>query len=71
VILAVVNMDYHATRAGTLELDLAALGLAADAPFEARDLLDGATYTWRGPRNWVSLDPEVRVAHLLWLRPLS
>jgi starch synthase (maltosyl-transferring) len=67
IILAVVNMDYHATRAGTLELDLAALGLPVDAPFEARDLIDGATYTWRGPRNWVSLDPEVRVAHLLWL----
>jgi starch synthase (maltosyl-transferring) len=68
VILAVVNLDYHATRAGTLELDLDALGLPADAPFEARDLLDGAVYTWRGPRNWVSLDPEVRAAHLLWLR---
>jgi starch synthase (maltosyl-transferring) len=68
VILAVVNLDYHTTRAATLELDLDALGLPADAPFEARDLLDGAVYTWRGPRNWVSLDPEVRAAHLLWLR---
>ena len=68
MILAVVNMDFHATRAGSLELDLAALGLPAEAPFEARDLLDGAAYTWRGPRNWVSLDPEVRAAHLLWLR---
>ncbi len=68
VILAVVNLDYHATRAGTLELDLEALGLPVDAPYEARDLLDGAVYTWRGPRNWVSLDPEVRAAHLFWLR---
>jgi len=68
VILAVVNLEYHAVRAGTLELDLEALGLPVDAPFEARDLLDGAIYTWRGPRNWVSLDPEVRAAHLLWLR---
>ncbi|HEY8135805.1 MAG TPA: alpha-1,4-glucan--maltose-1-phosphate maltosyltransferase [Candidatus Limnocylindrales bacterium] len=68
VILAVVNMDYHATRAGTLVLDLEALGLAADSSFEAHDLLDGATYTWRGARNWVSLDPEVRAAHLLLLR---
>jgi starch synthase (maltosyl-transferring) len=68
VILGVVNMDYHATRAGTLVLDLEALGMAADAPFEAHDLLDGATYTWRGARNWVSLDPEVRAAHLFWLR---
>jgi starch synthase (maltosyl-transferring) len=69
VILAVVNMDYRSTRAGTLVLDLDVLGLPADAPFEAHDLLDGATYTWRGARNWVSLDPEVRAAHLLWLRP--
>jgi starch synthase (maltosyl-transferring) len=49
-------------------LDLEALGLPGDAPFEAHDLLDGATYTWRGARNWVSLDPEVRPAHLFWLR---
>ena len=68
VILAVVNMDYHATRAGTLVLDLEALGIPADTPFEAHDLLDGASYTWRGARNWVSLDPEVRAAHLFWLR---
>jgi starch synthase (maltosyl-transferring) len=68
VILAVVNMDYRSTRAGTLVLDLESLGLPADAPFEAHDLLDGATYTWRGARNWVSLDPEVRAAHLFWLR---
>jgi starch synthase (maltosyl-transferring) len=68
VILAVVNMDYHATRAGTLVLDLEALGIPADTPFEAQDLLDDATYTWRGARNWVSLDPEVRAAHLMWLR---
>jgi starch synthase (maltosyl-transferring) len=69
VILSVVNLDYHATRAATLVLDLEALGLPADAPFEVHDLLDGATYTWRGPRNWVSLDPEVRAAHVFALKP--
>ena len=70
VILTVVNFDYHATQSGSIELDLAALGLPDDAPFEAVDLLDDQTYAWNGLRAWVKLDPEVRAGHVLWLRHL-
>jgi starch synthase (maltosyl-transferring) len=69
-ILCVVNFDYQATHSGTIELDLDALGLKADTPFEVVDLLDDQTYLWTGPRAWVELDPEVRAAHVLWLRRL-
>ena len=68
VILSVVNFDYHATHSGVITIDLAALGLAADEPYEAVDLLDDQIYTWTGPRAWVELDPQVRAAHVLWLR---
>ena len=70
VILSVVNFDYHATHSGVITIDLAALGLAADEPYEAVDLLDDQAYTWTGPRAWVELDPQVRAAHVLWLRRL-
>ena len=70
VILTVVNFDYHATHSGVITIDLAALGLGDDEPYEAVDLLDDQTYTWIGPRAWVELDPDVRAAHVLWLRRL-
>ncbi len=70
VLLGVVNFDYQATHSGTIELDLEALGIANEVPYEAIDLLDDETYIWTGPRQWVELDPTVRSAHLLWLRQL-
>ena len=70
VVLGVVNFDYHATQSGAIELDLEALGLDQDAPFEVVEMLDDETYTWRGAQAWVELDPEVRAAHLFWLRHL-
>ena len=70
VILSVVNFDFHATHSGVITIDLAALGVAVDEPYEAVDLLDDRAYTWTGPRAWVELDPDVRAAHVLWLRRL-
>jgi starch synthase (maltosyl-transferring) len=71
VVLAVVNMDYVGEQAGSVTLDLGGLGLPADEPFEAVDLLDGQVYEWQGRRNWVVLDPAVRAAHLFWLHPVA
>ena len=71
VVLAVVNFDYHAAQSGPLTIDLATLGLPADAPFEAVDLLDGRSHTWTGAPQWIELDPATRAAHLFWLRRLE
>ena len=71
VILAVVNMDYEATQYGTLTLDQDLLGLPADEPYTALDLLDGQSYTWLGAQNGIELDPTVRAAHVFWLRPAT
>ncbi|TMF14248.1 MAG: alpha-1,4-glucan--maltose-1-phosphate maltosyltransferase [Chloroflexi bacterium] len=68
VLLLVLNLDPYATREATTWLDLAALGIPAERPFEAHDELGGATYTWQGPRNYVRLDPAVAPAHVLHLR---
>jgi starch synthase (maltosyl-transferring) len=67
-ILVVVNLSPHHPHAGWLELDLAALGLDAERPFQAQDLLTGAHYLWQGPRNYVSIDPQSVPAQIFRLR---
>ena len=63
VILCVVNLDPDNIQTGFTSLDLSELGLP-DAPFQVEDLLGGATYTWTGPSNYVSLDPGKMPAHI-------
>ena len=68
VILCVINLDHHHTAAGTTWLDLDALGLVHDEPFEVHDLITDAHYTWHGPNNYVELDPHVIPGHILRVR---
>lgn len=67
-VLVVVNVDPHHVQSGWLQLDQAALGLPADAPFQVHDLLSGARYLWQGPRNYVALDPNHSPAHIFRIR---
>ncbi len=71
VVLTVINLDSWAAQEGTLSLDLAALGLAGDHPFEAYDELTKQSFTWQGAEPYIRLDPLHDVAHVLHLRPLS
>ncbi len=64
VILCVVNLDPDNVQSAFTSLDLGVLGLGSQ-PFEVEDLLTGATYTWQGPSNYVSLDPGKMPAHVL------
>ena len=59
-----VNLDPHHAQSCWVTLDLAALGLTADQPFQVHDLLTGERYVWHGPRNFVMLDPGTIPAHL-------
>jgi starch synthase (maltosyl-transferring) len=68
VLLVVVNLDPHHPQEAITWLDLDALGIPPDTPFEAHDELSGATYVWQGPENYVRLDPATQVAHVLALR---
>ena len=67
VVLVVVNMDHRHPQSAWTDLDMSALGLAWDAPFTVVDDLDGSTYPWRGPRNFVRIDPTVAPGHLFHL----
>jgi len=69
-VLVVANLDPHTAHAGMTWLDLWQLGLVATHGYEARDLITGATYQWRGPDNYVRLDPAVEPVHVFALRAL-
>jgi len=64
-VICVVNMDPVGTREAMVYLDLDAIDLPADVPFDVLDELTGETWTWRGSANYVRLDPAERVAHVL------
>jgi len=68
IVVAVVNVDPHNTQSGWLELDLAALNLDDNRPFQVHELLSGARYTWHGARNYVQLNPHVVPAHIFRIR---
>jgi starch synthase (maltosyl-transferring) len=69
VVLVVVTLDPYASREATVGLDLEALGLPSDRPYEVLDELAGERHVWQGPDVYVRLDPWARVAHVFDLHP--
>jgi starch synthase (maltosyl-transferring) len=65
VMLIVVTLDPYHLQDAILDLDLAALGLPADRPFDVHDELSGEAFSWWGPNPYVRLEPWERVAHML------
>ena len=68
ILLCIVNLDPDTVQFGFTSLDVLALGVDSGAPYTVEDVLTGSTYTWAGPRNYVSLDPTAQPAHLFILR---
>lgn len=71
-VIVVVNVDPHATREGTVWLDLETLDLDdadfnEDGSFWVDDLLSGNSWKW-GTHNYVRLDPHYDPAHVLHVR---
>jgi starch synthase (maltosyl-transferring) len=67
VVLVVVNLDYRYKQSGWVTLSLDELGIAQDREYQIHDLLDDATYIWKGPRNYVELSPVKLPAHIFRL----
>jgi starch synthase (maltosyl-transferring) len=68
VILTVVNLDPHQPQSGWVDIDVGALQLDAEQPYQVHDLLSDQRYIWRGRRNYVLLDPQRSPAHVFRLR---
>ena len=65
-VLVVVNLDPHNVQEGTVTLALDALGITAGERFEVLDLPTNQIFSW-GEENYIRLDPEFQVAHILRL----
>ncbi|CAN7464707.1 maltotransferase domain-containing protein [Rhizobacter sp. LjRoot28] len=68
-VLVIANLDPHNVQSGWVDLDLDALGIPQDAAYQVRDVLNGDSYTWRGARNFVILDPARTPAHVFHVTP--
>ncbi len=65
LLLCVVHLDPHEAHDTTVRLDLGAVGLPADRPYQLYDELSGDTFVWGGEAAYVRLDPaRGQVAHL-------
>jgi starch synthase (maltosyl-transferring) len=68
IILVVVNLDPHRKQNSFVDVPIEQFGQMESDDYRVQDLLSGATYTWRGRRNYVELDPEIQPAHIFLLR---
>ena len=68
IILVVVNLDPHRKQNSFVDVPIDQFGQMESDEYRVRDLLSGATYTWRGQRNYVELDPKVQPAHIFLVR---
>jgi starch synthase (maltosyl-transferring) len=65
LVLVAVNLDPANMQHGFVQLPLVGWGLAPHTTVEVVDLLSTERYFWRGEWNYIRLDPQDRVAHIL------
>ena len=68
IVVVVVNLDPQRTQSGMVELPLDLFHLDPGQPYQMHDLLTDAKYVWRGPRNYVELNPQKLPAHIFCIR---
>ena len=68
IILVVVNLDPHRKQNSFVYVPVESFGQMESDVYQVQDLLSGATYTWRGRRNYVELDPDIQPAHIFLVR---
>jgi starch synthase (maltosyl-transferring) len=63
-ILCIISLDGIGNAAGTVSLDLGALGIDAGQPYRVHDLMHGHSYEWSGSENYVELNPAGTSMHI-------
>jgi len=67
-VVVAVNLDPHHKQSGWVDLNLHALRIDPDRPYQMHDQLSDARYLWHGSRNYVELDPQVLPAQVFRVR---
>lgn len=68
IIVVVVNLDPFRTQSAWVDLPLDSFHLDPRQPYQMHDLLTDTRYVWRGPRNYVELNPTRLPAHIFCIR---
>lgn len=68
-LLVIVNLDPANMQHGWIRVPSADWDLPAGGLMHVHDLLSDEQYYWSGDWHYVRLDPQVRVAHILEVRP--
>jgi starch synthase (maltosyl-transferring) len=68
IVLVVVNLDPHRKQNSFVYVPIESFGQMESDLYQVQDLLSGTTYSWRGRRNYIELDPEIQPAHIFLLR---
>lgn len=67
-VLVIVTTDFRNAQGGWIDVPTGDLGIPPDSGYQAEDLLTGEVFSWRGARNFISLDPFRRIAHILRIK---
>lgn len=67
-LLVAVTVDPRNTQTAFVHVPLAEFGLTAGEVYQVEDLITGERYAWQGSRNFISLDPHSRPAHVFRIR---
>ena len=68
LILCAVTVDPNHSQTAFVHVPLEDLGLGHHETFQVEDLLTGERFLWTGARNFVSLNPHTRPAHIFRVR---
>ncbi len=69
VVIVVVNLDPDGLHAGDIVLPLGEWGITPDQEFLLEEAFSGNIISWRGERQYVSLDPQTHPALIFRLLP--
>jgi len=68
IILVAVTVDFRFPQTGFVNVPLEKFGIGSNETYAVEDLLTGEVFRWTGSRNFISLDPHSRPAHVFRLR---
>ncbi|MDP3919428.1 MAG: alpha-1,4-glucan--maltose-1-phosphate maltosyltransferase [Candidatus Omnitrophota bacterium] len=68
IIIVVVNLDPFHVHEDLVTLPLWKFGIEDWQTFQVKDLITGDKYYWKGPANYIRLDPQAEPVHILRVR---
>jgi len=68
IVFIVATLDPFQPRTAFVHVPIEQFGIRENEPYVVEDLLTSERFTWHGSRNFVSLDPHTRPAHVFRIR---